>query len=553
MLKPVIMSVDDEPVVLKAVGRDLHAKYQRDYQIIELGSGGEALDTVLKLKQRNTPIALFLVDQRMPDMSGTEFLARAVKFYPEAKKVLLTAYSDTEAAIQSINSIGLDFYMLKPWDPPEEKLYPLLDELLSDWYAAMHPPYDGIRVAGALWSTSSHKVKDFLTRNQIPYQWLDIEKDREAQSLIETVKEVNERLPVVFFPDGSVLIEPENIELAEKVGLKTQAAEPFYDLIVVGGGPAGLGAAVYSGSEGLKTLMIEKEAVGGQAGTSSRIENYLGFPNGISGAELARRAATQARKFGVEILSAQSVDKVRLEDPYRFVVLSDGSELSCHALLIATGVDTRQLDQPGIEKLSGAGVYYGASLAEAIAYKDQDVIIVGGANSAGQAALFFARYARKVTILSRSSSLSKSMSAYLVNQVTKVENIAVLDNTEVDQVHGTGQLETVTFTNRNTGETKTVPAAAIMIFIGAMPRSRLVEGLVERDRVGFILTGQDLIDDGKRPQGWKPNRDPFYLETSVPGIFAAGDVRHGSVKRVATAVGEGAVAVKLIHQHLKSV
>jgi thioredoxin reductase (NADPH) len=547
------MSVDDEPVVLKAVGRDLHAKYQRDYQIIELGSGGEALDTVLKLKQRNTPIALFLVDQRMPDMSGTEFLARAVKFYPEAKKVLLTAYSDTEAAIQSINSIGLDFYMLKPWDPPEEKLYPLLDELLSDWYAAMHPPYDGIRVAGALWSTSSHKVKDFLTRNQIPYQWLDIEKDREAQSLIETVKEVNERLPVVFFPDGSVLIEPENIELAEKVGLKTQAAEPFYDLIVVGGGPAGLGAAVYSGSEGLKTLMIEKEAVGGQAGTSSRIENYLGFPNGISGAELARRAATQARKFGVEILSAQSVDKVRLEDPYRFVVLSDGSELSCHALLIATGVDTRQLDQPGIEKLSGAGVYYGASLAEAIAYKDQDVIIVGGANSAGQAALFFARYARKVTILSRSSSLSKSMSAYLVNQVTMVENIAVLDNHEVDQVHGTGQLETVTFTNRNTGETKTVPAAAIFIFIGAMPRSGLVEGLVERDRVGFILTGQDLIDDGKRPQGWKPNRDPFYLETSVPGIFAAGDVRHGSVKRVATAVGEGAVAVKLIHQHLKSV
>jgi thioredoxin reductase (NADPH) len=328
MLKPVIMSVDDEPVVLKAVGRDLHAKYQRDYQIIELGSGGEALDTVLKLKQRNTPIALFLVDQRMPDMSGTEFLARAVKFYPEAKKVLLTAYSDTEAAIQSINSIGLDFYMLKPWDPPEEKLYPLLDELLSDWYAAMHPPYDGIRVTGALWSTSSHKVKDFLTRNQIPYQWLDIEKDREAQSLIESVKEENGRLPVVFFPDGSVLIEPENIELAEKVGLQTQAAEPFYDLIIVGGGPAGLGAAVYSGSEGLKTLMIEKEAVGGQAGTSSRIENYLGFPNGISGAELARRAATQARKFGVEILSAQTVEKVRLDDPYRHVVLSDGSASS---------------------------------------------------------------------------------------------------------------------------------------------------------------------------------------------------------------------------------
>jgi thioredoxin reductase (NADPH) len=546
MLKPVIMSVDDEPVVLKA-------KYQRDYQIIELGSGGEALDTVLKLKQRNTPIALFLVDQRMPDMSGTEFLARAVKFYPEAKKVLLTAYSDTEAAIQSINSIGLDFYMLKPWDPPEEKLYPLLDELLSDWYAAMHPPYDGIRVTGALWSTSSHKVKDFLTRNQIPYQWLDIEKDREAQSLIESVKEENGRLPVVFFPDGSVLIEPENIELAEKVGLQTQAAEPFYDLIIVGGGPAGLSAAVYSGSEGLKTLMIEKEAVGGQAGTSSRIENYLGFPNGISGAELARRAATQARKFGVEILSAQTVEKVRLDDPYRHVVLSDGSQLSCHSLLIATGVNTRQLDQPGIEKLSGAGVYYGASLAEAIAYKDQDVFVIGGANSAGQAALFFARYARQVTMLSRSSSLSRSMSAYLVNQIAKVENIEVLDNTEVDEVHGTDRLESVTFTDRNTGETKTAPAAAMFIFIGAVPRSGLVEGVVERTRVGFILTGQDLVDDGKRPKGWKPNRDPFYLETSVPGIFAAGDVRHGSVKRVATAVGEGAVAVKLIHQHLRTV
>ena len=547
------MSVDDEPIVLKAVGRDLHAKYQRDYQIIEVGSGGEALDTVLKLKQRNTPIALFLVDQRMPDMSGTEFLARAVKFYPEAKKVLLTAYSDTEAAIQSINSIGLDFYMLKPWDPPEEKLYPLLDELLSDWYAAMHPPYDGIRVTGALWSSSSHEVKDFLTRNQIPYQWLDIEKDHEAQSLIESVKDETGRLPVVFFPDGSVLIEPDNIELAEKIGLKTQATEPFYDLIIVGGGPAGLGAAVYSGSEGLKTLMIEREAVGGQAGTSSRIENYLGFPNGISGAELARRAATQARKFGVEILSAQSVEKVRVEDPYRFVVLSDGSELSCHALLIATGVNTRQLDQPGIEKLSGAGVYYGASLAEAIAYKDQDVFVVGGANSAGQAALFFARYAHKVTILSRSSSLSRSMSAYLVKQIAKIENIEVLDYTNVDEVHGTDQLESVTFTNRDSGETKNVPAAALFVFIGAVPRSEPVVGVVERDRVGFILTGQDLVDDGKRPQGWKPKRDPFYLESSVPGIFAAGDVRHGSVKRVATAVGEGAVAVKLIHQHLRTV
>jgi thioredoxin reductase (NADPH) len=496
MLKPVIMSVDDEPVVLKAVGRDLHAHYQRDYQILEVGSAVEALEMVLKLKQRNTPIALFLVDQRMPEMSGTEFLARAVRFYPEAKKVLLTAYADTEAAIESINAIGLDFYLLKPWDPPEEKLYPLLDDLLSDWVAAMRIPFDGIRVVGALWSTNSHNTKDFLTRNQIPYQWLDIEKDRDAKVLVESVEGGEEKLPLVFFPDGSVLVQPESRELADKVGLKTEATNPFYDLIIVGGGPAGLGAAVYSGSEGLKTLMIEGEAVGGQAGTSSRIENYLGFPNGISGSELARRATTQAKKFGVEILTAQQVVKVEIEDPYRLVTLSDGSQLSCHALLIATGVNTRQLEQPGVEGLFGKGVYYGASLAEAMAYKDQEVFIVGGANSAGQAALFFARYAKKVTILSRSTSLSRSMSAYLVKQIADVDNIEVVDQTEVDQVTGTDRLESISFINKKTGETKTREAAALFVFIGAVPRSDLVENVVERDRVGFILTGQDLVDDG---------------------------------------------------------
>ena len=553
MLKPVILSVDDEPVVLKAVGRDLHAHYQRDYQIIEASSGKEALDIVLKLKQRNTPVALFLVDQRMPDMTGTEFLMRAVRFFPDAKKVLLTAYADTEAAINSINDIGLDFYLLKPWDPPAEKLYPLLDELLSDWVAEMVVPFDGIRVTGALWSNSSHKVKDFLTRNQVPYQWLDIEKDREGIRLLESVEDGVDHLPLVFFPDGSLLVEPETVDLAEKVGLKTQAADPFYDLIIVGGGPAGLGAAVYSGSEGLKTLLIESEAVGGQAGTSSKIENYLGFPNGISGTELARRATTQAKKFGVEILSAQTVKSVQVEDPYRFVTLGDGTQLSCHALLVATGVNTRRLEQPGIEVFSGAGVYYGASLAEAMAYKDQDVFIVGGANSAGQAALFFARYASSVTILSRSSSLARGMSDYLVKQIKADENIQVYDNSEIERVEGSDRLESITFTNRTNGETETREAAALFIFIGAVPRSDLVADVVERNRVGFILTGQDLVDEGRRPMGWKPKRDPFYLETSVPGIFAAGDVRHGSVKRVATAVGEGAVAVKLIHQHLRTV
>jgi thioredoxin reductase (NADPH) len=553
MLKPVIMSVDDEPVVLNTVGRDLHAKYQKDYQIVEAGSGREALDAVLRFKQRNTPIALFLVDQRMPDMTGTEFLARAKNFFPDAKRVLLTAYSDTEAAIQSINSIGLDFYMLKPWDPPEEKLYPLLDELLGEWYVKMHPPYHGIRVVGAAWSTNSRSVKDFLTRNQIPYQWLDIELDREAQTLIETLDEGNEHLPVVFFPNGSVLIEPENVELAEKAGLNSQTAEQFYDLIVVGAGPAGLGAAVYSGSKGLKTLLIEQESIGGQADTSSNIDNFFGFPIGISGAEFARKQVNQARNFGVEILFAQRVEKVRVEDPYRFVSLSDSNELSCQTLLIATGVDTHQLDKPGIGKLSGKGVYYGASLAEAVACKDQDIFIFGDSNSAGQAAIILAQYARKVTFLSPSSSIARSMSVYLVNQISEVENIEVLDSTDVVEVNGKDQLESVTFTNRDNGKTKTAPTGAMFIFIGAAPRSEFVDRLLERDQAGYILTGQDLVGNGKQPGGWKLTRDPFYLETSVPGIFAAGDIRHGSVKRVAAAISEGAMAVKLIDQYLNSV
>ena len=553
MAKPVILIVDDEPQVLNAVERDLRAHYRSDYRIIKAGSGNEALTAVKQLKQRNSPLSLFLVDQRMPEMTGTEFLGEALKFYPEARKVLLTAYADTEAAITSINSIGLDYYLMKPWDPPEQNLYPVLDDLLSDWAANVPIPYEGIRVAGTLWSATSHTVKDFLARNQIPYQWLDIEKDKEVETLVDAVNQGDHRLPVVFFPDGSTMIEPSILDLAKMIGLHTKAAKPFYDLIIIGGGPAGLAAAVYGGSEGLQTVMIEKEATGGQAGTSSRIENYLGFPRGLSGLDLARRATTQAQRFGVEILSAQEAVGMRVEDPYRYVGLRDGTELSSHVILVATGVSVRRLDVPGINELTGAGVYYGAALTEAAHYRGQDVFVVGGANSAGQGAMFFSRYARKVTMVVRSSSLAKGMSQYLVDQIGRTENIQVMLRAEVVEAIGNDRLEAIRICNVDNGEVGTYPTAAMFIFIGAAPHAELVAGIVEQDSSGFILTGPDLMLHGNRPKGWTLNRDPFLLETSIPGIFAAGDVRHRSVKRVATAVGEGAVAVALIHQYLKTV
>ena len=552
MAQPVILTVDDEPQVLNAVERDLRQNYRRDYRIIKAGSGAEALETVQQLKQRNTPIALFLVDQRMPVMSGTEFLDQARKLYPETRKVLLTAYADTEAAISSINTIGLDFYLIKPWDPPEQNLYPVLDDLLSDWAATVPLPYDGIRVAGTLWSASSHNVKDFLARNRIPYQWLDIESDAEAGQLVDAVNKDEHRLPVVFFPDGSVLIEPDNRTLAEKAGLQTEATQAFYDLIIVGGGPAGLGAAVYAGSEGLRVAMIEKEATGGQAGTSSFIENYLGFPKGLSGADLTRRATAQAQRFGVEILTTQEATQVRVEDPYRFVILSDGTELSCHALLIATGVSVRKLDVPGIEAVTGAGVYYGAALTEAVHYRDQHVFVIGGANSAGQGAMFFSRYASQVTMVVRGDSIETDMSHYLVDQIRSRKNIEVLLRSEVVEVKGKDRLEAITIRDESSS-TQTIPAAAMFIFIGALPRTDLVNGVVERSEVGFIYTGPDLMRNGRRPRGWILKRDPFLLETSVPGIFAAGDVLHDVIRRVATAVGQGAMAVNFVHQYLKTV
>jgi thioredoxin reductase (NADPH) len=560
MAKPIIMTVDDEPQVLNAVERDLRRHFRSEYRVIKVGSGSEALEVVRQLKQRNDPVALFLVDQRMPHVSGTEFLAQAMKLYPDARKVLLTAYADTEAAIASINTIGLDHYLLKPWDPPEQNLYPVLDDLLSDWWQTTPPPFDGIRVAGTLWSPKSHDVKDFLARNRIPYLWLDIDQDAAACELVDATlaslgggASAARRLPVVFLPNGEALVEPDFRTLAEQVGLRTQATQPFYDLIIVGAGPAGLGAAVYGASEGLRTLMIDRQATGGQAGTSSRIENYLGFPKGLSGADLAQRATVQATRLGAEILTAQDAVKVRVEEPNRYLLLVDGTELSCKALIVATGVTVRRLDAPGIDRLTGAGVYYGAALTEAANYRGQEVFVVGGANSAGQGAMFFSRFASQVTMLVRRDGLQATMSQYLIDQIGATSNIVVRTHTEVAEAHGAERLESLTLRDCRSGATETVPAAALFLFIGAVPHSELVAGVVERNEAGFIVTGQDLMRGSKKPQGWKLQRDPLPLETSVPGIFAAGDVRHNAVRRVASAVGEGAIAVSLVHQYLKTV
>jgi thioredoxin reductase (NADPH) len=553
MAKPIIFTLDDEIQVNNAIERDLREHYHKDYRILKATSGAVALDTVQKLKQRNDQIALFLVDQRMPEMDGTEFLAQAMQFYPQAGKVLLTAYADTEAAITSINQIGLDHYLMKPWDPPEQTLYPVLDDLLSDWLANVPLPYDGIRVAGTLWSPQSHSVKDFLSRNRIPYQWLDIESDEGARLLVDSVVAGDRRLPVVFFPDGSTLIQPENRALAEKAGLQTQASQPYYDLVIIGAGPAGLGAAVYGASEGLSTALIERQATGGQAGTSSRIENYLGFPKGISGGDLARRATDQCKRLGAEILTAVEVVNVRVEDPYRIICLNDGTELNCKAVIIASGVTVRRLEAPGVERLTGAGIYYGAALTEAAFYREQHVIVVGGANSAGQAAMFFSRYAKQVTMLVRGSSLTKSMSQYLIDQIGGTQNIEVRTDTVVNKALGEKKLDSIKIQDGETGEEETIPAAAMFIFIGAKPHSEMVSRVVTRNLAGFIHSGSSLTTEGQHPEGWRLKRDPFPLETSVPGIFVAGDVRDEAMRRVASAVGEGANAVSQVHQYLKTV
>jgi thioredoxin reductase (NADPH) len=553
MAKPVILTVDDDPEVLQAVARDLRREYGDRFRILRAESGAIALEALEKLKLRNEPVALFLVDQRMPQMSGVEFLEQALSMFSDAKRALLTAYADTDAAIRAINSTSIDYYLMKPWDPPEERLYPVLNDLLDDWLATFHPPFEGIRVIGNRWSPHSHQVKDFLARNQVPYQWLDIELSEEAQELIKYANCDRLSLPVVLFADGSSLLQPANIQIAEKIGLQTQAGKPFYDLIIVGGGPAGLAAAVYGASEGLKTVMVEREAPGGQAGTSSRIENYLGFPSGLSGNDLARRAVTQARRFGVEILTPQEVTGIRVEDPYRFITLADGSEISCHALILALGVAWRRLNVPGLDHLTGAGVYYGAAQTEAMTCVGEDVYIVGGANSAGQAAMYFSKYARKVTMLVRGDSLAKSMSQYLIEQIAETPNITVQVHSSVIEAKGETSLEAITIANAVTGVTQTVPATSLFIFIGAQPRTNWLDGVVERDDRGFIITGPDLKHEGRRPKGWTLERDPYLLETNVPGIFAVGDVRHNSVKRVASGVGEGSICVQFVHQYLSKV
>ena len=556
MAKPVLLTVDDDREVLRAIERDLRRQYASDYRVLRAESGKAALEIVRELKLRSNSIALFLVDQRMPGLSGVEFLEQAIALYPDAKRVLLTAYADTDAAIAAINDAGINHYLLKPWDPPEENLYPILDDLLEDWQGTFLRPFEGIRVLGNRWSPISHNIKDFLARNHVPYRWLDIETaetDAEVREFLGLLNEdERQTLPLVFLTNGLRLRQPTLADVAEHVGLRTRAAEAFYDLAIVGGGPAGLAAAVYGASEGLRTVMIEREAPGGQAGMSSRIENYLGFPSGLSGGDLARRAVVQARRFGVEILSAEAT-AVRLEGPYRFLKLADGAEVSCHALLVATGVQWRKLEAPGVERLTGAGIYYGAAMTEAISTRNEDVYIVGGANSAGQAAMYFSKYARRVVILVRGSTLAASMSQYLVDQLKKTANIQIEFDSSIVEAHGKDHLEEISVYCSVSKETNKVPANSLFVMIGAAPNTKWLADIVERDERGFILSGPNVMRDGKRPKGWTLDRDPGLLETNVPGIFVVGDVRHGSVKRVASGVGEGSVAISFVHQYLSKV
>lgn len=551
MKKPYILAIDDDSAVLRAVERDLKSRFSQDYRIIAVDAPQKAIDVVRQLTSRGDRVALFLVDQRMPQMSGTEFLQEAIALQPSAKRVLLTAYADSTAAIEAINKVKLNHYLMKPWEPPEHNLYPVLADQLEDWQASSREEFDGAIVLGTRWAPETHRLKDFLAKSQVPYRWVEPEGVADARVLAALAGRSPE-LPALIFPDGNVLEQPDLSQVAQKLGLATVPSRKFYDVIVIGAGPAGLACALYCSTEGLKTVLVEREAAGGQAGLSSRIENYLGFPSGLSGADLARRGVAQVRRFGVEVLAPADAVGLSVEGEYRVVRLSNGQELSAHSVVIAAGVQWRRLDVPGMDQLTGAGIYYGAATTEAASCKDEDVYIVGGANSAGQAAVHFSEVARSVTMIVRGDALSRSMSHYLVQRIETIPNISVMPNAEIESVCGDGRLQEINVRHFPDKRVEKLPASALFIFIGAEPHTEWLDGVVRRDNKGFLMTGANVLADGKRPAGWKMDRDPYLLETSVPGVFAVGDVRDGAVRRVANSVGEGSIVLYFIRQYMRN-
>jgi thioredoxin reductase (NADPH) len=553
MERPIIFSIDDDPQVLRAITRDLRTMYGKEYKILSTTSAKDALESLTDLKNSSDVVAMFVCDQRMPEMEGVAFLEKAIKIYPDAKRVLLTAYSDTEAAIKAINDVRLDYYLMKPWDPPEEKLYPILNDLLDDWQHDYVPEFKGIKLVGYQFSPQSHMVKDYLASNLIPYRWYDAEKNLDAKQVLDLNKLTNDQLPMIVFDDGTYLCKPSIKAIAEKIGKNPQITNDIYDVVIIGAGPAGLAAAVYGASEGLKTLLIERKAPGGQAGSSSRIENYLGFPAGLSGADLTRRAITQAMRLGAEFLSPQSVSNITQKDGYKTIILDDGPEIISRTVVITTGVDYRKLEVKGIESFTGAGVYYGAAITEASACKDKEVYVIGGGNSAGQGAVYLSKYASNVYIIIRRDSLSYTMSAYLIQQIENIPNIHILIDTEIAEAKGSNCLETLTLVNVKTKATENKVAAALYIFIGAKPFTDWIKLDIIKDEKGFIETGRELRRYDQFAKIWKTKRDPFLLETSCSGIFAAGDVRAGAMNRVASAVGEGSMAISFVHKYLAEV
>ncbi|WP_119079113.1 FAD-dependent oxidoreductase [Chitinophaga alhagiae] len=550
---PIIFCIDDDEQVLRAITRDLKNKYRGEYRVLATSSVTEALDSLRELKNKGETMAMFVSDQRMPQLDGVGFLEKARQFYPDAKRVLLTAYSDTDAAIKAINKVQLDYYLVKPWDPPEEKLYPVIDELLDDWRHEYRPEFRGIKVTGYQFSQQSHAIKDFLAGNLIPYHWLDVQTSTEAQHLLQLNNIGTQDLPVVFFEDGSYLVQPSIADIARKAGLTPQIKHDVYDVVIIGAGPAGLAAGVYGASEGLKTLLVERRAPGGQAGTSSRIENYLGFPSGLTGAELTRRAITQATRLGTEFLAPQSVKDIRQKDGYNKIILEDGTEINTRSVIITTGVDYRTLDKKGIADFTGAGIYYGAAMTEATACRDKQVFVVGGGNSAGQAAMYLSKFARNVYILIRREDLTSTMSAYLIDQIRSAANITVRPFTEVEEARGTERLQQLVVHDLSTGEKTTEDADALYIFIGAKPFTDWIALNIIKDEKGFIETGGELKNYPDFGKVWKQPRDPYLLETSCPGVFAAGDVRAHAMNRVAAAVGEGSMAISFVHKYLAEV